>query len=89
MVEEDWKVAYNAAWLVEKLGPPGPIKFHVEYITKPHKYIGTNMMGSTLSEIVGKVLVDARRDTVGRMLIAPVILNETCSFKLMSCERLP
>ncbi len=78
-----------ASWLVDEFGPPGPKKFHVEYVTKPHKYIGTNMMGSTLSEIIEKVLIDARRDTVGRMLIAPVVLNETCSFKLMNCERLP
>ncbi len=77
-----------ASWLVNQYGLPGPRKFHVEYVTNPHKYIGTSMMGTTLSEIIEKVLVDARRDTVGRMLIVPVILNEICSFKLMNCGKL-
>ncbi len=81
-------MVYNASWLFDKIGPPGITKFHVEYVTKPHKYIGTSMVGTCLSEIIEKVLVDAKRDTVGRMLIAPVVLNEICSFKLMNCERL-
>ncbi len=87
-IGEDFKVVYDASWLFGKIGPPGLTKFHVEYVTKPHRYIGTNMMGINLSEIVEKVLVDAKRNTVGRMLIAPVVLNEICSFKLMNCERL-
>lgn len=88
MVEEDWKVAYNAAWLVEKLGPPGPIKFHIEYITTGRKYIGTSMMASTISEVVEKVIKDAGNNTVGRISFSPVTLHDTCSFQLMNCERI-
>jgi hypothetical protein len=79
-----------ASWLVEKIGLPKQVskKFHVEYITKPHKYIGTSMTGKNLSEIVEKVLGDVRKgDTVGRMMIRSVVLNEVHRFELMTCER--
>ena len=83
-------MVYNAAWLVEKLGPPPcqvPIKFHVEYITTGKKYIGTSMMASSVSEIVDKVLKDTKHNTVGRIQFHPVVLNEVCSYKLMNSER--
>jgi hypothetical protein len=81
----------DTAWLIEKLGPPydqNETKFHVEYITTGKKYVGTNVMAFTDSEVVERVIRDAGCNTVGRILFSPITLNETCSFQLMNSERL-
>jgi hypothetical protein len=83
-------VVYSTSWLVDRFGLPsleGPIKFHVEYITTNKKYIGTNKMAFTISEVIDDIIEDAKHNTVGRMLLCPVVLNEVCNFQLMSCER--
>jgi hypothetical protein len=81
----------NGLWLVEKLGIPGkdkPIKFHVEYTATGGKYIGTSMQSSTLSEVIEKVFDDVKSGTIGRMMIQPVVLNEVCSFQLLTSSRI-
>jgi hypothetical protein len=81
----------DTAWLIDKLGPPyeqSKTKFHVEYITTGKKYVGTSVMASTDSEVVERIIKEAGRNTVGRILFSPITLNETCSFQLMNSERL-
>ena len=82
---------YNEAWLVRNLGIPKSnesIKFNVEYITKGGNYTGTNMEAPSISEVVEKVFIDAKNRAVGRMVIKPVVLNESWSFQLLNADRI-